>query len=137
MATQHTDIEFLPNYYIHHCCCGSDRTIFSDPCTLTVFVQCEHTIGSFLAGLFRALKPLSTAKLCHRPRSSTRGSDPHGICDEDTRDENQEYRGRTGRVGAVTSIHTQGRRSEAKEKMAAKAKASKRLRVRTGRNIFS
>jgi hypothetical protein len=60
MANQHTDMDVLADYYLLQGDGGNGhQAVCSDPCTLAVYVQPGHGIGSFLAGLFRAVEPVA------------------------------------------------------------------------------
>ena len=80
------------------------------------YVQLGHGIGSFLAGYFRAVKPLAIGDALAVGRETEYGdSDPCGHCYQTTRHENQGYRGRSSdRVGAEDSLQTQEERTETK-----------------------
>jgi hypothetical protein len=62
VAIPHTDIDSLADYYIHQEGGGGSEhqdELFGPVYVGSHYVQRGHGIGSFLAGLFRALKPLA------------------------------------------------------------------------------
>ena len=53
-------MDVLADYYLLQGDGGNGhQAVCSDPCTLAVYVQPGHGIGSFLAGLFRAVEPVA------------------------------------------------------------------------------
>jgi hypothetical protein len=61
LASQHTDIDSVADYYIHQGGGGSEyqADLFGPVYVGSPYLQRGHGIGSFLAGLLRAMKPLA------------------------------------------------------------------------------
>ena len=61
MAAQHTDMDYLPNYYIHHGGCGSGylEDLYGPAYVSNHCVPRGPPIGSLLTGLFQAVNSLA------------------------------------------------------------------------------